>query len=107
MRIIVNFGVNGPKKEVHWYSDLLDFPKLFNFQGHKWEWFMYNNAGNYYELTYSEIPTYDPNYYVDMPNFEDMFLWNENDKCECGAVYTSFNWDHMRFCKKHKPWSQV
>jgi hypothetical protein len=107
MKLTINFGHNGTKKEVNWYRDLMDFPKLMRFQSAKWEWAMYHNTGPDYELTFSQIATYDPNYYVDMPSFEDMFEWGVNDKCECGAIYTSFAWDHLRYCKKYKPWDKI
>ena len=104
MRLTINFGHHGTKKEVNWYRDLMEFPKLIRFQGLKWEWAMYNTIGEDSELTFSQIPTYDPNFYTDMPSFEDMFEWGQSDKCVCGAVYTSFPWDHMRFCGKWIKW---
>ena len=107
MRLIINFGHKGIKKDINWYKALMDFPKLIRFQGAKWEWAMYNNIGADYELTFSQIATYDPNYYADMPSFEEMFEWSGATKCECGAIFSSFAWDHMRFCPKYKPWSQV
>jgi hypothetical protein len=107
MKLVINFGHNGIKKEVDWYRQLMDFPKLIRFSGSKWEWAMYHNVGSTYELTFSQIATYDPNYYVDMPSFEDMFEWGVTDKCVCGAIYSSFQWDHLRYCPKHKPWSQI
>src|SRR5208282_4593426 len=107
MKLTINFGHNGIKKEVNWYRDLMDFPKLIRFSGSKWEWAMYHNVGNDYELTFSQIPTYDPNFYADMPSFEDMFEWANVDKCVCGSAYSSFSWDHMRFCPKHKSWDKL
>jgi hypothetical protein len=107
MKLIISFGHSGTKKEVHWYRDIMEFPKLLRFAGAKWEWAMYHNIGDDYELTFSQIPAYDPNYYVDMESFEDRFEWGQIDKCVCGAIFSSFSWDHLRYCPKHKPWSQI
>jgi len=106
MKLVINFGLN-IKKEVYWYKDVMDFPKLIRFNGNKWEWSMYQSSGNGYDLIFSQVATYDPNYYVDMPSFEEMFEWDSTNKCECGAIYSSFNWDHLRYCSRWKPWSQV
>lgn len=107
MKLFIIFGYGTPKKEVNWYRDLMDFPKLIRYSGSKWEWAMYHNIGSDYELTFSQIATYDPNFYADMPGFEDMFEWGNVDKCECGAAYSGFTFDHMRFCKKWKPWDKL
>ena len=107
MKLYINFGLT-IKKEVKWYRDVMDFPKLLRFNGSKWEWAMYQSLGNNYELTFSQIATYDPNYYVDMPSFEEMFEWDNRDKCCCGAAYNSgFTWDHLRYCPKWKPWDKL
>lgn len=104
MLLKIKFGSNGLEKQIEWGKKLDDFPKLLNFNGNKWEWFMYNNINvNDYELTFTQLPTYDPNYYADMINFEDLFTSSYNI-CACGAAYSSFNWDHMRFCSLWKPW---
>src|ERR1035438_2985912 len=97
-KLTINFGLDGTKKQVNWYKDILDFPKLIRFQSKAWEWAIYNSIGGTdYELTFSQVPSYDPNYYVDMPTFEDMFEYGKGDICECGAIYTSFSWDHLRY----------
>jgi hypothetical protein len=106
MKLVVKFGMS-IKKEVDWYRDVMDFPKLLRFQGSKWEWAMYNGSGQNYELTFSQIGSYDPSFYMDMPSFEDMFEWAGGDKCVCGALYTSFTFDHMRFCPKWVPWDKL
>ena len=104
MTLIVRFGMD-IKKEVNWYKDMMAFPKFIRFQGKKWEWAMYNTIGSVNELTFAQLHTYDPNFYIDMESFEEMFEWGSNsDKCECGANYTSFSFDHMRYCKKWTKW---
>ena len=108
MNLVLNFGLNGAKKQVTWHKPLMDFPKLLRFQGKCWEWAIYNSIGSDYELIFSQIPTYDPNYYAEMSSYEELFEWsNKSYDCCCGAAWTSFEWDHLRFCPKHKPWNQV
>ncbi len=110
MRITIRFGFDH-KKEVSWYQDIMDFPKLMKFNGKRWEWFSYqkdpNSSWNDYELTFSELPVYDPSYYSDMKSFEEMFEGAKGDGCECGAAFSSFKWDHMRLCKLWKPWDKI
>lgn len=103
MKLIINFGLS-IKKEVNWYKDLMDFPKLIKFQGSRWEWAMYNAIGSDYELTFSQIYSYHPHFYAEMPCFEDMFEWGNLDKCCCGAAFSSFPWDHFRMCPKWTKW---
>jgi hypothetical protein len=104
MYLKIKFGLNGKEKTLSWYQKIEDFPKLLRFEGKKWEWIVYNAiGGGDYELVYSEIPTYDPSFYIDMPSFEELFPGNEQ-KCECGAHFSSFSWDHFRYCSKWRPW---
>lgn len=103
MRFRVDFGESGPKKEISWYQSLESFPKLLRQGGKKWEWFMYDKdkSGMYdYVLIFVPLPTYDPNYCVDMPDIDEMLGVRGGDKCECGAIYTSFPNAHMFFCPK-------
>jgi hypothetical protein len=106
MKLSINFGLS-IKKQVDWHGNLMDFPKLLRLKSSKWEWVIYAPIGKDYELTYSEIPTYDPNYYVDMPSFEDMFEGGLGSKCECGSAYTSFSFDHLKYCPRHIPWDRI
>lgn len=107
MKLIIKFGHDGPKRQVDWWRDVMDFPKLIKFEGKRWERVISSGPyGGAYDLTYSQIPMYDPHYYDEMPSFEEMFEWG-SEKCQCGAVYTSFSWDHMRFCPKYKPWDKL
>jgi hypothetical protein len=104
MKLRIKFGLNSVEKEVEWFKDLMDFPKLIRYDGKKWEWATYDGskyAG--YDLLFSQVATYDPTYYADMQSFEELFEWNST-KCCCGAAYTSFNWDHMRMCPKWIKW---
>lgn len=108
MQLSIKFGLDSGPKLITWDKNINDFPRLIKFQGKKWEWFMYNDIGNgVIELNYSQIATYDPNFYIDtMENFEDLFKTNEI-KCECGSAYGPFEWDHFRYCKMWKPWDKL
>jgi hypothetical protein len=90
MKILINFGLEGPSRQIIWNSDhILGFPKLLRYNGKKWEWFMYDvdiTGPNDYKLIFSELPTYDPNFYVDMVSFEDLFGYPD-EKCECGGTF--------------------
>jgi hypothetical protein len=101
MRLRVDFGPN-IRKEVNWYSALDDFPKFMTYAGKRYEWFMYDRDPNKqvdYVLSFSELPSFDPNYYVEMEDFDLMFGGSMGIKCECGAIYTSFPQIHMFMCK--------
>lgn len=107
MRLRVDFGLHGARREVNWWQPIEDFPKLFRFQGKKWEWFMYDKdkSGHVdYVLTFSEIASYDPNWHATMDDFEDRFGHQIGVKCECGAVYTSFPNFHMLYCPMWRKW---
>jgi len=108
MVLTLNFGTKEPKVQITWYEDIMKFHKLIMYKKKKWEWVMYNSISpNEYDITFAEIPTYDPNYHVYMPAFEDLFIVQKQD-CECGAKHSrNFQFDHMRFCKKWKPWDKI
>jgi hypothetical protein len=100
------------KKEVGWNKDLNHFPHVILYEYKKWEWVMYTGGSDpdvSYDLTFIEIPSYTKGYYTaEAVNFEDILRGNTlSDECQCGAKYTGFSWDHMRFCNKWKPWSYL
>lgn len=77
-----------------------DFPHHFIFEGKKWHWVMYDHdASGHVDfiLTYSEMQSYDPDWYIDMEDFDQKF-GHRLDQCQCGAKYTSFPQAHMYFC---------
>lgn len=99
MKIQASFGIDGIKREVNWWGNIQDFPKLFSFKEKKWEWVMYDKDPTQrvdYILIFSELPPSDPLFYQDMEDFDKRFLII--NKCECGALYTSFPDFHMTFC---------
>lgn len=108
MKLGVTFGTTDTK-EVFWYRTLDDFPKLINFLGRNWEWVFYDSdpTGKLDSiLVFAELPTYDPNFDVVCFSWTHLF-GNDKIDCECGSRYGSFSWDHMRFCNKWRPWSQI
>jgi hypothetical protein len=103
MRLRIDFGKYGPKEEISWWQPLDAFPKLLRYGGKKWEWLMYgkDESGVYGRiLIFVPLSTCDPNYYVDMPDFDEMLGVRGDDKCQCGAIHTSFPDAHMFFCPK-------
>lgn len=108
MRITLVFGLSGPKKQVTWYQDIVSFPHTISFNNKKWSWVFYDKDSNgEYVLTLSEMASDDPRYNESMPSFEYMFSSYMDKSCQCGAIYTSFNWDHMKFCPLHKKWGDL
>ena len=105
MRLRVEFG-SLDVKEVTWTKSLNDFPNIIKFLGRNYEWVTYDSdpTGKVdMILQFSELPTYDPNFGVYCPIWTDMFKENDST-CDCGARFSSFPWDHMRFCPKWTPW---
>ena len=110
MRLKVQFGLID-SREVEWWQPIEDFPTIIKFLGKNYEWVVYSKdlTGKVdIVMTFSELPSYDLNYGVLCPVWEDMFGTNRTKKeCECGAAFGSFSWDHMRMCKLWKPWSKL
>lgn len=101
MRLRIDFGLNGKRREISWWQPLEDFPHHFIFEGKKWGWFMYDEDKTKYVdyiLTYSEIPAYDPDWHITMDDFDAKFGHRVDTRCECGAKYTSFPQIHLFFC---------
>jgi hypothetical protein len=112
MYLTVTFGFEGPTRQVAWGLALDQFPKHFRYGGKKWEWLTYDKdptGKSEYALLYSELHTYDPDFYIDMEDFEEKFFgWGKSEGCTCGAVFSSsFPFDHMRYCKMWKSWDQI
>jgi hypothetical protein len=105
MRLGIIFGLSNDIRYIDWEKDLSLFPKLLQYNGKKWEWIMYQDGPNgIIELNFTQLPTYDPNFYVDdMPVFEEIAGYAKKE-CECGSTYSSFSWDHSRWCNLWRPW---
>jgi hypothetical protein len=105
MKLRVKLG-STDTKEVSWFKNLEDFPKLIKYLGRNYEWVFYDidPTGKVDQvLTFSMLMTYNPNYGVTCDSWTDLFGVDLN-VCECGAAFSSFSWDHLRYCKKWSPW---
>lgn len=105
MRIRVRFGQDN-QEETDWHKNLDDFPKLLIYKNKKYDWVFYDKDETSKVdiiLLFTEVPNYDPNFYVDCSSWENLFSGSQPG-CECGARFSSFDFDHMRMCKLWKPW---
>lgn len=109
MKIRVNFGL-GQSKEVIWWDSVERFPTLISLNGVKFEFVFYDKdpTKTYDQIfTFVEVPTYDPNFYVDCESWEDKFGQQALLGCQCGARHTSFPFAHMFFCPQWKTWDKL
>lgn len=100
MKIRVDFGIHGKRREVGWYQALEEFPNYIAFQGKNWEWIMWDTdrTGAFdYIATFIELLNYDPHWPKPLVNFEERFPSTLNE-CQCGSSYTSFKDFHMMYC---------
>lgn len=104
MRCKVNFG-QYESRDVDWWAGVSTFPKLLRLGVTKYEFSMYDTdkTGKYdYIFHFSEVPYYDPSFYLDCESFDEVFRQNVK-KCECGAAWTSFPGIHMFYCQLWTP----
>jgi hypothetical protein len=106
MRVLIEFGYPGIKRDVSWWRTFGDIPKRMRFQGEVWDGFMYQEgkAGSGIDWEYYFTKSKDPNVkdwtiYSLIPQFEDVFNVPLL-KCECGSLYTGFPQFHMFYCPK-------
>lgn len=104
MKLILQFGINEPKRQINWWNQIKEFPHLVLYKGKKWEFVMYDEDPSKqvdYICMFGEIQSYDPNWhatiYADISGYLDS---GPGGKCECGSIYTSFPQSHMFFCPK-------
>ena len=105
MRVRVNFGLLDTK-EVWWWQEITDFPKLIKFSGKNFEWVFYDkDKANVvdYILSFAELPPYDPNYNIECSTWAELF-GERMGGCVCGSKYTSFSFDHMFYCSHWTKW---
>lgn len=100
MRLRLDFGISGPRKEVKWWQPLDMFPTGVLFEGDRWEWLMYADDPN---KIYDKILTFSPmklgdSRWNECLDFESRFGDTGSGGCECGSIYTSFPAGHMFFC---------
>ncbi len=101
MKIRVQFGLVDTK-EVVWWRELDNFPKLIKFSGKNFEWVFYDKdpAGKVdHVLTFAELSSYDPNYLTFCYTWAELFGEKSNG-CECGSKYDKNSPDgHFFYCK--------
>jgi hypothetical protein len=108
MKLSLHLGLAEPRRTVYWWSPIANFPTFILYKGNKFELVGYQKD-NFDQIDYNcyfiEVHKADPNYRKDYMNI-DYLLNKDNDlnKCDCGAEFSSFPWDHMRFCQSWKPW---
>jgi hypothetical protein len=107
MRFRCHFGLNEPPRECAWWKPIQEFPPLVKFKGTKYEFVMWGpdptNQVDYI-LHFSQMATYDPNWHATVYEDIDHLFFGYGQTCECGAIYSSFPWDHMRFCRLWTKW---
>jgi len=108
MKLKLNFGI-AHWRETDWWQPIAFFPTLLTFRTVKYELSAFDEdpTGRYDQiLNFAEIQSWDPAYSVTSDAFESRFE-SESTKCECGANYSPFQFDHMRMCRQWKPWGLV
>ena len=105
MKLNVKFGLLGDKED-DWWRSVESFPKTVSYLNVVYEWVFYDDdkSGKYDKiLWFSELNKYDPRFNDIHEKWSDIFE-NYKTSCVCGARYTSFEWDHMRFCAEWRKW---
>ena len=107
LKLKVNFGEYA-SRETTWEKDLMDFPKLIRMYGYNYEWVMYqkDDTSLYdYILHFTKLGSHDSDYHnEEIRTWYDLFVAGGGYVCECGAIHSSFPWDHLRYCKLWRPW---
>lgn len=106
MKLGLRFGALEPQRNINWRQQVTDFPYLVLYKGNKYEFIMYGDDNTKqvdYICHFGELKSTNPAW---NKKFEDIsrYLDDGPNKCECGAIYSSFPWDHMRFCKQWSKW---
>lgn len=106
MKLTLKFGLYNPPRMANWWDDITKFPSLVLYKGKKWEFVIYDHdpsGETAWICIFSEIAMHDTNWYS-MDYVDIDHLLHNVSGCDCGAQYTSFSWDHMRFCPKWSKW---
>lgn len=105
MKLNIRFGLLGDK-EVDWWKSIDSFPKTIVYLNVIHEWVFYNDdkTGKYDKvLWFAELKRSDPRYNEEHETWSHIFE-NHQLECCCGARYSSFPWDHLRYCPEWKKW---
>lgn len=108
MKIRLQFGLIEPHRDIDWWQKVTDFPHFVLYKGDKWQFEMYGTdpfQNIDYVCYFSPVRKDDPLYTSqNYESLESLLNPGYGNKCECGARYSSFEWDHMRFCPLWKKW---
>lgn len=100
MKIRVDFGTLGPKRELSFYQDISAFPNAVRFENEKYEWVMYDKdqTKQYdYILVFALMDPLDSRWWSCV-DFSERFGYNISESCSCGSIYTSYAAGHMFYC---------
>jgi hypothetical protein len=100
VKLRIDFGINGARKEVIWWQALDQFPHALIYEGDRWEWEIFADDPNkLYDkiLTFGHMSLGDARW-NDCVDFEQRFGHTGSSNCQCGAIHTSFPQFHMFFC---------
>jgi hypothetical protein len=104
MKLSLKFGQNEPLRQVLWWNTVDKFFPLVKFKDRKWEFVMWDvdrSGDTDYELFFREVSQHDSMWQrLDYQDIGYLIGPESDSKCTCGAIYSSFPWDHMRFCNK-------
>jgi hypothetical protein len=108
MKLSLHLGLAAPRRTVYWWSTIGDFPTFVLYKGSKFEFAGYKKdpLDQFdYICYFSEVYKTDTNYSKDYKDIDYLFNKDSDlNRCDCGAEFSSFSWDHMRFCQLWKPW---
>ena len=106
MRLKLFFGVNVAPVKIDWPKDVLDFPKVVNYNYRNWEWSMYQPVSygltTEYDLIFGELKIYDPRALEAHPTLIDILGKIDSKACDCGADKNPSSGGHWNFCKTRK-----
>lgn len=98
MKLRIDFGLYGPRKEVTWWQPLEDFPTGLFYDNQRWTWSIYkDDPYKAYDkiLTFELMAIGDQRWY-NCTDFQARFGFNSG--CECGSIHTSAPQFHMFYC---------
>ena len=88
---------------VNWWRPIDEFPSLVLYKTNKWEFVIYDEDDSKesdYICIFSEVKSYDPNFFATTYTDISYMIEAANKGCECGSAHGG---GHMFFCPK---WSK-
>lgn len=103
VKLRIDFGYNGTRREVTWWQQLSDFPTAVLFNGERWEWVSFEKdySGNFDQiLLFGRMSPGDARW-MECVDFENRFGTSSTyDTCQCGSIHSSAPQFHMFYCPK-------